>query len=178
MKIAVSGAHRTGKTTLVEALAGALPGHAPIAEPYVLLAEEGHEFPENPTVEDFEIQLERSIELVTREAGDRIFDRCPADFLAYALTHDDAAQFDLDAWLDPVRSAMAELDLIVLVGVERPDRIAVSADDRRGRRRVDDALRDLILGDRWEWGVPTVEVAGDVAQRVQQVTDAVRRAHR
>src|SRR6185369_13261844 len=60
MKIAVSGAHRTGKTTLVEELCRALPAYIAVDEPYHLLEEEGHEFAEMPSLEDFELLLERS----------------------------------------------------------------------------------------------------------------------
>ena len=42
MKIAVSGAHWTGKTTLVEELCRALPDHSFMNEPYYLLEEKGH----------------------------------------------------------------------------------------------------------------------------------------
>ena len=65
MKIAVSGAHRTGKTTLVEELCRALPDHLSMNEPYYHLVEEGHVFPEMPSIEDFELQLDYSIEQIT-----------------------------------------------------------------------------------------------------------------
>jgi hypothetical protein len=48
MRIAVSGAHRTGKTSLVEELGRCLPRYSVTDEPYNLLAEEGHEFEEMP----------------------------------------------------------------------------------------------------------------------------------
>jgi uridine kinase len=44
VRIAISGAHCVGKTTLAEALAAALPHHDFIAEPYFLLEEEGYDF--------------------------------------------------------------------------------------------------------------------------------------
>lgn len=42
MRIAVSGAHQTGKTTLIEELSRALPSYGVVDEPYHLLEEEGH----------------------------------------------------------------------------------------------------------------------------------------
>ena len=62
MRIAITGTHFSGKSTLVEALSEALPHHIIVEEPYRLLEEEGYEFPELPSLEDFELQLERSIE--------------------------------------------------------------------------------------------------------------------
>lgn len=170
MRIAVSGAHRTGKTTLVEELARALPSYAVVEEPYHQLEEEGHEFAEMPSLEDFELQLERSIDCLDDSEPNTICDRCPADLLAYLITHDDADGFDVDRWLPRVRQAMRRLDLIAFVPVEHRDRIVVSdAMERRLRRRVDEELRDIVLGDRWEFGVEAVEVAGPAQERVRQV---------
>jgi predicted ATPase len=174
MRIAVSGAHRTGKTTLVEELTRVLPAYAAVDEPYYLLEEEGHEFAEMSSLEDFELQLERSIECIAESERDTVFDRCPADILAYLLTHDDADGFDVEAWLSRVENAMQQLDLIVFVPVEHPDRITVSADERRPRRRVDEELREIVLGDRWEFGVDAVEVAGPPHERIRQVLAHVR----
>ena len=170
MRIAVSGAHRTGKTTLVEELARALPSCTVVEEPYHQLEEEGHEFAEMPSLEDFEVQLERSIECLVDSEKGSIFDRCPADLLAYLITHEDADGFDVDRWLPRVRKAMRRLDLIIFVPVEHPDRIVISdARERRLRRSVDEELRDIVLGDRWDFGVETMEVAGPSRERVRQV---------
>ena len=46
MRIAISGTHFSGKSTLVEALSEALPQYTIVEEPYYLLQEEGHEFAE------------------------------------------------------------------------------------------------------------------------------------
>jgi predicted ATPase len=177
MRIAVSGAHRTGKTTLVEELLRALPTYEVIDEPYYLLAEEGHEFAEMPCLEDFELQLERSIESMAEDEDDRIFDRCPADILAYLITHRDSEGFDVERWLPRVRSAMERLDLIVFVPVEDPDRVTASEpDDAELRQRVDEKLREIVLEDRWELGVEVLEVTGTPRERVRQVLACVRGA--
>lgn len=176
MRIAISGAHRTGKTTLVEELCRSLPSYAAVDEPYHLLEEEGHEFPEMPCLEDFELQLERSIASIasisstTEDEDDRIFDRCPADILAYLITHDEAEGFDLEHWLPLVRNAMERLDLIIFVPIESPDRVTVSEPDHAElRRRVDEELREILLEDRWDFGVETLEVTGTPRERVRQV---------
>jgi hypothetical protein len=66
-------------------------------------------------VEDFELQLERSIACLHEGESNVIFDRCPADFLGYLLTHRDAEAFELEEWLPRVRAAIETLDLIVFV---------------------------------------------------------------
>jgi uridine kinase len=46
VRIAISGTHFSGKSTLVGGLSDALPTYSIVEEPYVLLAEEGYEFAE------------------------------------------------------------------------------------------------------------------------------------
>lgn len=58
MRIAVSGAHRTGKTTLVSDLVASLPTFSAVDEPYYLLENEEHSFAEIPGFDDFELQLD------------------------------------------------------------------------------------------------------------------------
>ncbi|MES1241753.1 MAG: ATP-binding protein [Acidobacteriota bacterium] len=170
MRIAVSGAHRTGKTALIEELSRALPSYVVVDEPYHLLEEEGYEFEAMPSVEDFELQLERSIECLADGGRDLLFDRCPADLLAYLISHPDSGRYDVRPWLPRVRDAMQGLDLIVFVPVETPDRIRVSDPDEADlRQRVDEELRDILLGDRWDFGVEAVEVTGSIRERVRQV---------
>lgn len=169
MKIAVSGAHRTGKSALIEELGEQLPDHTSVDEPYHLLEEEGHEFAEMPSLEDFELQLERSIECVSGDEDSQIFDRCPADILAYLITHRDSDDVELDDWIPRVRRAMQRLDLVVFVPIESPDRVVLDADEEDLRRRVDEELRDILLNDRWDFGVDVLEVAGTPRERARQV---------
>jgi len=96
MRIAISGTHFSGKSSLVQALSEALPQYTTVEEPYHLLQEEGYEFAELPAVEDFELQLERAIESLDETLPNVIFDRCPADILGYLLSHTDAKAFNLD----------------------------------------------------------------------------------
>ncbi|HKI03579.1 MAG TPA: AAA family ATPase [Thermoanaerobaculia bacterium] len=175
MRIAVSGAHRTGKTTLIEELSRALPTYGVVDEPYYLLEEEGHELAEMPSLEDFELQLERSIECLRAGGKDQLFDRCPADMLAYLISHRDSDRVDVEVWLARVRSVMKRLDLVVFVPVEDPDRVIVSdPDESELRRRVDEELRDIVLEDRWDFGVEAIEVTGSSRERARQVLAHVR----
>src|SRR5262249_31349479 len=84
VRIGVSGTHRTGKSTLVGDLAEQLPGYRVVDEPYHLLEEEGYEFSDPPTLEDWVEQLRRSIEELEGDPSpDLLLDRCPLDLLAY-----------------------------------------------------------------------------------------------
>jgi AAA domain len=53
MRVGISGAHGTGKTTLAEALCARLPGHVAADEPYYLLEEQGYEFGLPPSPVDY-----------------------------------------------------------------------------------------------------------------------------
>ncbi|RYZ40895.1 MAG: hypothetical protein EOO71_14180 [Myxococcaceae bacterium] len=179
MRIAVSGTHRAGKSTLIEELSELLPDHVTVDEPYHQMEEEGHAFAEVPSVEDFEAQLARSIASLEEASGDVLFDRCPVDFLGYLLAHEDRDTFDLEAWLPRVRDALRKLDLIVLVGIERPDRIVRAASDDEGlRREVDEQLKELLLDDPYGFEVEVLEVEGAPRARAKQVLEHLPEASR
>jgi predicted ATPase len=168
VRVAFSGSHRVGKTTLVERVAERLPGYATVDEPYYLLEEDGYEAAEVPTIEDFEAQLVRSLAALDEGGRNVLFDRCPVDVLAYLLEHDDAAAFESEEWLDRIRDAVETLDLIVFVPIEEVDRIALAPHEDAGlRRAVHDRLRDLLIDHAV--AVEILTVAGSVRARVEQV---------
>jgi len=175
MRIAISGTHLSGKSTLVEALSEALPQYTIVEEPYYLLQEEGYEFAELPTIEDFELQLERSIENLDEGAPDVIFDRCPADILGYLLVHTDVDAFDLDAWLPRIRTAMGTLDLIVFLPIEVPDRIVLPlSQDAAYRQRVDEKLKEIFLDNSFGFDADVLEVTGNPRTRVDRTLAYIR----
>jgi hypothetical protein len=169
VRIAFSGSHRVGKTTLVERVAERLPAYETVEEPYYLLEEDGYEAAEVPTIEDFEAQLVRSIAALEAGGRDMLFDRCPIDVLAYLLEHDDAQAFEAEVWLERIREAVETLDLIVFVPIDKADRIALAAhEDTVLRRAVNDRLRDLLI-DQALADVEVLTVTGDVRARVDQI---------
>lgn len=172
MRIAVCGTHRAGKSTLIEELSDLLPHYVTVEEPYHQLEEEGYAFAQLPSVEDFEAQLTRSIANLDEAPRDVLFDRCPVDFLGYLLAHEDHDAFDLEAWLPHIRAALRKLDLLVLVGIERADRIALSAsEDEALRVAVDEQLKELLLDDPHALGVEVLEVEGSPRARAKQVLE-------
>ncbi len=176
VRIAIAGSHQVGKSALVDELAAALPGYATVDEPYHAMAEDGHEFADPPSREDFEAQLAHALAALA-DADDRtLFDRSPVDLLAYLLEHDEADDVDPDAWLPQLRAAVEALDLIVFVPIEAPDRIAAAARDDHPawRRRVDARLRALLVEGALGADVEVLEVQGSVARRAQAVLARVR----
>ena len=172
MRIAFAGTHRTGKTTLLEAVHARLSAYDHVDEPYRWLEDEGHEFSDPPSTEDYERQLRRSIDLIAGSGARTLFDRCPLDLVAYLQATDD--DFAIADWLDDIRAGMAMLDLVVLVTIETPDRIGVpSHEDRRLRRRVDARLQTLLLDDPHGLDAEVLEVSGALDGRVAQVMRAL-----
>lgn len=177
MRIAVSGTHHAGKSTLIEDLSDLLPGYVTVDEPYRLLEEEGHEFPAMPSLEDFEHQLTRSLEALAEGEDDVLFDRCPLDLLGYILSLDDADSFDLDDWLPDIREALASLDLIIFLPVEADDRIALPAtEDEDFRLQVDEKLREIVLENPYDLDIEVLEVTGTRKERVARVMQRLKGA--
>lgn len=175
MRIAISGTHFSGKSTLLEELSRLLPNYLAVEEPYYLLMEEGHELSDPPSIEDFELQLERSIEILQEDESDVLFDRCPADLLAYLLTHEESGAFDLKRWMPRVRIAVETLDLIVFLPIERRDRIPLpSSEDAEFRTLVDEKLREILLESLFGFDVAVVEATGPLQERVRQVMAYLR----
>ena len=80
---------------MVRALLKVLPNYIAIDESYFILEEEGHLFSHPPSVEDYDEQCKRSVRLILESGEKTLFDRCPLDFLAYALAVG-KDQIDLD----------------------------------------------------------------------------------
>ncbi|HEX9938775.1 MAG TPA: ATP-binding protein [Longimicrobium sp.] len=170
MRVAVSGTHAAGKSTLVAELARHLPGYVAVEEPYYTLLDEGHLFADEPAPDDFELLLDRSITALATAAGaDMLFDRCPADYLGYLAALSDHDAGTLAPWITRAADAMAGLDLVVFVPIERLDRIDVEDEQRRLRKRVHQELHAMLVDDAWGIGAPVLEVGGTVEQRVRQV---------
>jgi hypothetical protein len=182
MRIAVSGTHRTGKSTLVAALGEHLPGYRTVAEPYELLAERGYDFGDPPDVDDFVIQLKQSLALLRRGTPNLILDRCPLDFLGYIAVSPGGDAFDLEAWRGPISRAMQSLDLVVfLPAVAAYDPPGVTdSEDAAFRLAVDDDLRDIVGSDSLDLcdGVEIVTLEGPWDRRVEIVRREVETARR
>ena len=168
MRVAFSGAHRTGKTTLIEAVHTRMPRYGFVQEPYRLLESEGHPFSDPPSVEDFLHQLHRSIDVIEGSGVNTLFDRSPVDFVAYLQAVD--KEVDVGEHLDVAWASMKMLDLVVIVPIETPDRITTqSHEDQRLRRRVDRLIQGLLFDDPYGLDLQTLEVSGTLDQRIEQV---------
>ncbi|MDR2036891.1 MAG: ATP-binding protein [Bacteroidales bacterium] len=171
MKLAITGAHRVGKTTLIENLLESLPDYEHIPEPYYELEESGHLFYEIPVVEDYLAQLMHSIKQISRNNGNVIFDRCPIDIMAYIEAI--GGHGNIQSLYSKVELIMTEIDLLVFVPIESPDVISCPESELPElRNQINELLTDWI----WDFGIETIEVTGTPLARKNQVIDRISNA--
>lgn len=173
MRIAVSGTHFSGKSTLITSLLKHLPNYSSVEEPYFMLEEAGYEFSNPPSLEDFEKQFAHSVRTIQQSADNTLFDRCPLDLLAYAEALAEES-ISIDHWIQEMEDAIDRLDLIIFVPIEEKDRIRVPQSEDMGlRKTVDQNLRELLLDDSLGilQNVEVLEVAGSLEKRVQIIQD-------
>ncbi|WP_300666676.1 AAA family ATPase [Fluviicola sp.] len=172
MKIALTGAHKVGKTTLAEKLQESLPDYIFVQEPYVELEEKGIVFSETPELEDFSAQLEHSIERMDLDEPDVIFDRSPLDLLAYVYATGGAKASQ--NFYTKVREATEEIDLLIFVPVENPDIIGCPESEfPQLREKVNDLLEEWIN----DFDLETLVVRGTLAARERQVLETIVRLY-
>lgn len=168
MKIAITGAHRVGKTTLVEKLQENLADYDFKIEPYHELEELGYEFSERPNVDDFLIQLEYSIKQISSNDFNVIFDRCPIDFLAYIKAVNET--INIQSLYNKIERIMTKIDLLVFVPIEEPDLILCQESDfPKLRKKVNEILNNWFL----DFGIEVITVKGTLLNRLDQVLSKI-----
>ena len=174
MRIAVSGTHFSGKTTLISSVSDKLRDYQIFEEPYHLLEEDGYAFSDPPSIEDFEKQLECSIELIKSSPKNAIFDRSPFDFLAYALViaEENHDHCDMETWQTQIEEIISHIDMLVFVPIEYPDSIKLpKSEDRELRYSIDEKIKELILEDSLGClgDIAILEVSGTLQKRTDMV---------
>lgn len=155
MRVAVSGSHGTGKSTLIAAFLARHPAVVHEPEAFESLADDIDLTPtEGPTPDGLHALLEHSISAVSLHPPGAcvLFERSPVDYLAYAAAsrrswpRGSIASF-LSASIPRVRDAVRNLDLIVFLPVASQGLESRKGENPRFRRRVDEALRRALVDD-------------------------------
>ena len=152
MRIAVSGSHSLGKSTLVDDWVARYPQFTREEEPYRALGLYGPYqilFRDESTTLHNGIQLYYSLSRVHRyaaQADDVIFDRAPVDYLAYSQYTADAGSTDIDdafvmSMVAAVIESLDRLDIIAFVPKSDEWPVEMEAD---GIRPTDYAYRDAV----------------------------------
>ncbi|MCX8567628.1 AAA family ATPase [Aminobacter sp. MET-1] len=174
MRIAVTGTHGSGKTTLIDDFIAAYPGYEHEQEPYWALAQLGTPFADGATSADLEEQLDQSCGMILASTAspDIVYDRCPLDFIAYLEVVAVQEGFE---WtpsgklLGRIEKALGSLDLVVFLPLSRPDEIDVAIELPRLRSKVDARLKAIIRDDELgllEDGPNIIELRGTRSERL------------
>lgn len=178
MRIGVSGAHGTGKTSLVASLSERLPDHETVPEPYESLEEEGYEFGFPPTAEDYRAQLVRAIAALQIPSQHLIFDRTPLDFLAYLQAIGCPAEDE--ASTDALAPLFARLDVLIILPVTAEVANHLPSPEFPALRdAVNDALLTLAYDDPLDaWAqVPILALDGPVDGRASLALQRLQALH-
>lgn len=194
MRIAVSGSHSLGKSTLVDDWLARHPQFTHEEEPYRALGLCGPYrilFRDESTRLHNGIQLYYSISRVHRyaaQADEVIFDRAPVDYLAYSQYTADAGSTDIDdafvmSMVPAVTESLDRLDIIAFVPKSDDWPVEMEADgirptDHAYRDAVDEIFKEIYREGRY--GVMSgkrhpavVELVGSRDDRLDQLTQAV-----
>lgn len=198
MRIAVSGSHSLGKSTLVDDWVARYPEFTREEEPYRALGLYGPYqilFRDESTRLHNGIQLYYSLSRVHRYAGqadDVIFDRAPVDYLAYSQYTADAGSTDIDdafvmSMVAAVIESLDRLDIIAFVPKSDDWPVEMEAD---GIRPTDYAYRDAVdavfkqIYREGRYGVISgerhplvVELVGSREDRLDQLARAAAEVH-
>ncbi len=197
VRIAISGAHSQGKSTLVWDWVKRNPHYIREEEPFRALHNEGYDIQFRQECN----RLHNGIQLYYNASrvnayGSRnecvIFDRAPVDYIAYSQYTADYGTTDInnefvEAMVPRVRDTLQNLDLIVFIPIS--DRWPVEMEDD-GIRPIDlpyrsevDAIFKQIYRDKRFNVMPTqnapqlIELWGSREERLERLEDAIRRQH-
>jgi len=181
VRIAVSGTHCSGKSTLVADFLKVNEKFVHEPEPYEWLQEMyGETFADRPTVDDFYRQLEVSVERLRSYPSDADFiaERSPVDFVAYILAiadlgRDGSAGGVLDHAIAMARRGTERLDRIAFLPLPAGDRIiAPESEDLELREAVNARLLEVFAEDEFDLlgnHVQVVEIDGTPAERLRKL---------
>jgi len=167
LRIAVSGSHSTGKSTLIAAFLVKYPFYVYEPEAFESLADDIElTSSEGPTGDGLQALLEHTISaLAVHPPGTFVvFERSPVDYLAYAAVSRSwptgSVESFLARYIPGVRRSVRNLDLIAFVPVSPRGPASRSGENPHFRKRVDEALRRALVDDDYnllgDLGAPRV----------------------
>src|ERR1700752_2645676 len=170
MRIAVSGTHGVGKSTLIDEFLRRHPEYVHEPEPYTVLVEDfGEEFSAEPCVEDFVRPLAFNIDRLHQEAPgeNEIYERCPVDFIAYidVLSHESS-----HGLIEVASEAIKHPDLIVYLPF---DGETDKDEHPKLQRAVDRRLSFIFREDELGIDATVIEAEGSTAQRLRIIEQAM-----
>lgn len=182
MRIAVSGTHFIGKTTLIEDFLKKHPDYRCEEEAYYKLQDEkAMELSLEPSFDSLLEQLDYSIQQLNQTKNERnvIFDRCPIDFIAYSMINLEQDSIDInDSEVSErffeVKNALNTLDLIIFLPITKENHIEYTEENPAYRKVADKYFKKIYRDDACDifprYGHPKIiEIWGDRASRINKV---------
>ena len=181
MRIAVSGTHFMGKSTLIADFIRQHPAYQYETEPHYKLQDEyGMALSLEPTFDILLEQLDYSIQtLHDSQETNIIFDRCPVDFIAYAMYSLERDRVDIhdneiSERFPDVKEALNSLDLIVFLPITKQHLIEYTEDDPAYRKGADKCFKKLYRDDICDifprYNHPRIiEIFGDRLTRIKKL---------
>lgn len=174
MRIAVTGSHNSGKSTIVEMISEIFPNYIIYDEPYHLLLEEGYEIQDPPSLDDYQTMLDKSLELIAEEqSGNVLFDRSPVDLLAYTLVSDNYGEIDEDQYFQDVKNSIESLDVLFYLPIEDIVTQNSPLEEYSDLRENVDIMIQRIINDL-AGDTPVKELTGDLETRVSMAEKFIR----
>lgn len=182
MRIAVSGTHFIGKSTLIADFINKHPNYKCEKEPYYKLQEEkAMELSLDPSLDSLLEQLDYSIEQINQSGKERniIFDRCPVDFIAYSMINLEADDIHINdsevaERFPEIKAALDTLDLILFLPITKENSIMYTEENPGYRKAADKYFkkiyRDEICDIFPRYGHPKIiEIWGNRTSRIDKV---------
>jgi len=194
MRIAISGSHSLGKSTVVRDWLNSNPDYLWEDEPYRALSLNGPyeiAFQDESTRLHNGLQLFYSISRVHRYSSmtdNVIFDRCPIDYLAYSQYTAETGKTDIDSdfvlsMVDAVRESLDHLDILAFVPSSMEWPVLIEEDgirplDVEYRDSVDLIFKKIYRENLYNLSpvfgnLKLIELIGDQTQRLHQIQEAI-----
>lgn len=186
MRIAVSGTHFIGKSTLIEDFIKKHPNYKYEDEPYYKLQDEKTvELSLEPSLGNLLEQLDYSINQLNECANEQdiIFDRCPVDFLAYAMCALDQDSIDINdsevsEKFPDVEATLNSLDLIIFLPITNENPIEYNEENPAYRKAVNKCFKKLYRDEICDifprYNHPKIiEISGDRAARLRKLENLI-----
>lgn len=179
MRIAVSGTHFMGKSTLIEDFIKKYPKYTCEIEPYYKLQDEKPmELSLEPSLDSLLEQLDYSIKQLNELANERniIFDRCPIDYIAYAMCEasNDINNSEISERFFEVKEALNNLDIILFLPITKEHLIEYTEENPAYRIAADKCFKKIYRDDNYDifprYNHPKIiEIWGDRLARIKKI---------
>ena len=186
MRVAIAGTHCCGKSTLIDEFLITHSEYTHEPEAYEVLEEHGETFAAEPSANDFARQLEYNVNRLDEFGPDDnvIFERSPADYLAYLLAleklrRDPDARLLKEQAIEVTKRGIRNLDILVFVRPNDGDYEVSDDEDPVLRTAVDNYLEQILLDNELDLVVSNhplvIEASGSIAERVEALNTHLKK---